>query len=52
MELCSMLYASLDGRGIWERMDTCICMDESLRRSPEILITLLIGYTAMQKIGT
>ena len=24
MELCSMLYGSLDGKGIWGRMDTCI----------------------------
>ena len=24
MVLCSMLYASLDGRGLWGRMDTCI----------------------------
>jgi len=24
MELCSMLYGSLDGREIWGRMDTCI----------------------------
>ena len=24
MELCSMLYGSLDGRGVWGRMDTCI----------------------------
>ena len=28
MELCSMLCGSLDGRGVWERMDTCICMDQ------------------------
>ena len=25
-ELCSMLCGSLDGRGVWGRMDTCICM--------------------------
>ena len=24
MELCSMLCGSLDGRGFWGRMDTCI----------------------------
>ena len=52
MEFCSVLCGSLDGRGIWERMDTCICMAESLRCSPETLTTLLIGYTAVQKIGT
>ena len=29
-ELCSMLCGSPDGKQIWERMDTCICMAESL----------------------
>ena len=24
-EFCSMLCGSLDGRGVWGRMDTCIC---------------------------
>ena len=44
-----MLCASLDGRGVWGRMDTCICvcMAESLRCSPETT-TLLIGYTPVQ----
>ena len=32
----------LDGRGIWGRMDTCICMDVPLL-SPETVTTLLIG---------
>ena len=45
MELCSMSCGSLDGRGIWRRMDTCICMAESLHCSPETIIILLIGYT-------
>ena len=44
-ELCSMLCGSLDGRGVWERMDTCICTAESLHCSPETIITFLIGYT-------
>ena len=44
-ELCSMLCGSLDGRGVWERMDTCICMAESLCCTPETITTLLIGYT-------
>ena len=26
MELCSLLCASLDGKGVGERMGTCICM--------------------------
>ena len=28
---CSMLCGSLDGRGVWGRVDICICMAESLR---------------------
>ena len=44
-ELCSMLCSSLDGRGVWGRMDTCIHMAESLRYSTETIMTLLIGYT-------
>ena len=47
-ELCSMLCGSLDGRGVWERMDTCICMAESLCCSPETITTLLIGFTPIQ----
>ena len=30
-----MLCGSLDGRGVWGRTDTCVCMAESLCRSPE-----------------
>ena len=29
-ELCSVLCDSLDGRGVWGRMDICIGMAESL----------------------
>ena len=47
-ELCSMLCSSLDGMGVWGRMDTCICMAESLRCSPETLTALLTGYTSIQ----
>ena len=47
-ELCSMLCGSLDGRGVWGRMDTCICMTESLHGLPETITTLLIGYTPIQ----
>ena len=46
MELCSMLCASLDGRGVWGRMDPCMCMAESLCCSPKT--TVLIGYTPIQ----
>ena len=48
MELCSMLYGSLDGREVWGRMDTHICMAESLHSSPETITTLLIGHTLIQ----
>ena len=37
MKLCSMLCASSDGRGGLGRMDTCICMAESLHSSPETI---------------
>ena len=43
-----MLCGSLDGGGggwVWGRMDTWICMAESLGSSPERITTLLIGYT-------
>ena len=42
-----MLCGTLDGRGVWRRVDTCICLAESLHRSPETII-LLIGYTSIQ----
>ena len=44
MEICPMLYGSLDGKGVWERMDPCTCMAESLCSSPETITTLLINY--------
>ena len=48
-ELCSMLRGSLDGKGVWGRMDTCICiLAESLCFSPETITTLLINYTPIQ----
>ena len=39
---------SLDGRGVWGRMDACICMAESLCRPPETITTLLVGYIQIQ----
>ena len=48
MELCLMFCASLDGRGVWGRMDTGLCVAESLLHSPETVTTLLIGYTPVQ----
>ena len=38
-----MFRGSLDGRGVWGRMDTCIRVAESLHSSAEIT-TLLIDY--------
>ena len=35
----------MDGRGVWGRMETCVCLAESLSCSLEIIATLLIGYT-------
>ena len=46
--LCSVLCGSLDGTGIWRRMDTRIWMAKSLHWSPETTTTLLIGYTPIQ----
>ena len=40
-----MLCGSLDGRGVWARMDICISMAESLRCSLETITTLLIGLS-------
>ena len=47
-ELCSMLCGSLDGRGVWGRMDTCIHMAESLCCAPETTTTLRIGYNPIE----
>ena len=45
---CSMLCGSLDGREVWGRMHTCICVAESLCGPPGTMTTLLIGYTPIQ----
>ena len=47
-ELCLMLCGSLDGRGVWERTDTCIHMAESLQCLPQIATTWLISYNPIQ----
>ena len=39
-----MLYGSLDGRGVWGRMDTCICIAESLLCSQGTITTLLLNW--------
>ena len=43
-----MFCVSLDGRGVSGRMDTCICVVESLCCPPETITTLLIGCTQTQ----
>ena len=48
-ELCSMIRGSLDGRGVWGRMDTCVCMTESLCCSPETISIVNRPYTSIQK---
>ena len=48
MVLCSMSCSSLDERGVWGRMDTCVCMVEFPRCSPEIITALLIDCTPIQ----
>ena len=40
--------ASLDGRGLWGRIDTCVCMAESLCSSHETTTTSLISSTPIQ----
>ena len=39
----------LDGRGFWWRIDTCICMAESLCCPPETITALLTGYWSVTK---
>ena len=41
--LLSVMW-QLDGRGGWGRMDTCMCLAESLCCPPGTITTLLIGY--------
>ena len=47
-KLCRMLCGSLDETGVWERMDACICMAESLCCPPETITALFIGYAPIQ----
>ena len=35
-------------RGVWVRMDTCICMADSLCCLPETITTLLISYVRVK----
>ena len=42
-ELCSVLGGRLEGRGVWGRIDTCICLAESLCFSPETITALFVN---------
>ena len=44
-----MLCGSLDGRGVWERMNTFTHMAEPLHHEPESITTLLTVYSPVQK---
>jgi len=46
MELCSMFMSLEEGRGVWRRMDTCICMAETLGYLPDTITALLFDYTS------
>ena len=48
--LCSRLCGSLDGGGVWRRMDTCTGMAEPLHCPPETIPTLLIDYIPVQNL--
>ena len=47
-ELCSLSHGSLDEWGVWGRMDTRLCVAESVWCPPEIITTLLIDPTSIQ----
>ena len=49
-ELCSMLCGSLGGRGAWGRMDTRVCMAESLCCPSETITALLIGHVKVKEL--
>ena len=49
MELCSILCGSLDGMGVWGKMESDICMAESLCCSPETITILLIAIPTQNK---
>ena len=46
-----MLCGSLDGRGVWGRMDTCACMAEFLCCWSETTTALLVNYAAVQSLA-
>lgn len=44
-ELCSASCASLNEEGIWKRVDSCVCITESIYRAPETHTALLTSCT-------
>ena len=46
--ICSVVCGSLDERGVWQRMETCICTPESFCCPPETVTILLTGHTPRQ----
>ena len=42
--LCSVSHGSLDGTGVWGRMDACIWMTEYLQFSPETITVLCVKH--------
>ena len=43
-ELCSMSRGSLDGRGVWGRAGTCVCVTGSLSCPAGVTTAFLISY--------
>ena len=48
--LCSVLCGSLDGKGVWGRMDICKCMTELLCSPPETITTFLIHCSESRSV--
>ena len=46
-----MSCGSLSGRGVWGRMDTCVCMVESLCCSAETITTLFVNRQCEVKVA-
>jgi len=42
--LCSVSHGSLDGTGVWGRMDACVWMTEYLQFSPETITVLCVKH--------
>ena len=47
-ELCPILCGSQDGRGVWGKVDTCVCMAESLCCPSESITKLLMALRSVQ----